>query len=56
MGIDRVKCWIGTERMRQVEVLNRETDMVLNVKTTATIVDTVSYTDQSMCLSPAIGL
>ena len=34
--IDRVKCWISTERLRQKEVLDRETGMVFNVKTTTT--------------------
>ena len=34
--IGRVKCWISTERLRQQEVLGRETGMVYNVKTTTT--------------------
>ena len=34
--IGRVKCWISTERLRQKEVLGRETGMVYNVKTTTT--------------------
>ena len=34
--IGRVKCWISTERLRQKEVLGRETGMDYNVKTTTT--------------------
>ena len=44
--IGRVKCWISTERLRQKEVLGRETGMVYNVETTTT-----TYGD-SMFLSP----
>ena len=34
--IGRVKCWSSTEGLRQKEVLERETGMVYNVKTTTT--------------------
>ena len=34
--IGRVKCWISTERLRQKNVLGKETGMVYNVKTTTT--------------------
>ena len=34
--IGRVKCWISTERLRQKDVLGRETGMVCDVKTTTT--------------------
>ena len=32
----RVKCWISTERLRQKEVVGKETGMVYNVKATTT--------------------
>ena len=40
--IGRVKCWISTEGLRQKEVLDRETGMVYDAKTTTTtnLVDT----------------
>ena len=44
--IGRVKCWNSTERLRQKEVLGRETGMVYNVKTT-TITTVTKVTPRS---------
>ena len=38
--IGRVKCWSSTEGLRQKEVLERETGMVYNAKTTTTTTTT----------------
>ena len=42
--IGRVKCWSSTEGLRQKEVLERETGMVYNVKTTTTTTTTITTT------------
>ena len=47
--IGRVKCSISTERLRQKEVLGRETGMVYNVKTTTTTCSACQQTE-SVCL------
>ena len=38
--IGRVQCWVSTEGLRQKEVLDRETEMIYNVKTTTTTTTT----------------
>ena len=42
--IGRVKCWISTEGLRQKEVLDRETGMVYDVRTTTTTTTTHTHT------------
>ena len=52
--IGRVKCWISTERLAQKEVLDRETGMVYNVKTTTTTTTTTWRNGDSTTALPAL--
>ena len=49
-------CWSSTEGLRQKEVLERETGMVYNVKTTTTTTTTSMHAETTNTKLPSGGL